>query len=109
MKESSLKGKLRRLGSTPKAIAAELKRRGIKGTGSCASCPIANFLASSVKGIKFVNVGSYSVNIQVGDSSQFFVTLPKACKDFIRSYDSGSFRFLRAETFEQAKACNPLL
>ena len=111
MKESSLKGKLRRLGSTPEAIAAELKARGIKGSGSCYSCPIANFLAQSTKGIEYVSVGGQTTTVRV-KGEWVSADLPKACRQFVTRFDSGShgkrFKELRAKNWSEIQACNPI-
>lgn len=93
MKESSLKAKLRRLGSTPKAIAKNLKARGIKGTKcDSAHCPLAQFLVSTTKGATSVVVtGDDAWVYTQGQGFTVIVDLPKACKDFVKSFDSGKF------------------
>ena len=111
MKESSLKGKLRRLGSTPEAIADNLKARGIKGTGSCYSCPIANFLAQSTKGIEYVSVGNSSTTVRV-NGVWVNADLPRACSQFVTRFDSDRpskrYGVLRAKNWKEVQACNPI-
>lgn len=108
MKASSLAGKLRRLGSTPKAIAAEFKRRGIKGVdGECSLCPIANFLARTTEGVTRVYVDRCTAEVRLKDGSVTVVHLPKACSKFVDAFDGGLYPKLHC-AFSELKTYNPL-
>jgi len=106
MKESSLKGKLRRLGSSANKVAAQLKKRGIQGRpGDCDACPVANFLATTVKGFHYCSVSGSEIELTTYDSegneSYVNVTPPKAVMSFIEGFDDGRFPKLVEPGFER--------
>lgn len=94
--EASLAAKLRRLGSTPDAIAKELERRGFKGRrGSSCFCPVAMFLRRTTQGARSASVGHCTTTVLFG-KTDVSVNVPAAVADFVKRFDKGRYPFLEA-------------
>lgn len=94
--KASLAAKLRRLGSTPDAIAKELERRGFKGL-PCDSqfCPVAKFLSQTTQKAKRASVGQVSATVFF-QKTAIGVTVPRAVTEFVRRFDAREYPSLLA-------------
>lgn len=76
------------LGRNDVAVAATLRRLGIRGQrGVCGRCPIANYLATIWPGYDFVEVEPDVAAVWRGHQ-RVQELLPAACVDFVREFDT---------------------
>lgn len=86
-----IKQELKALGNTADEIADSLRQLGITGNrDGYKSCPLFHFLER--KGFQVQGVSYCDVDLETTE-----VTLPEACIEFIKEFDSGNYSFLAKE------------
>lgn len=84
---------LRKLGKTPDAIAASLRRRKIRGGRGMETCPLAVYLAKQGWD---ASVGSLAVAVYDSNGHSICESpLPVAHQDFVERHDDGQYPFLQ--------------
>ena len=93
-----VRNKLRKLGSTPGAIAKSLRTLGIKGLQeSQTRCPLAMYLNKTLieSPGQWWMVGGDIVQRVEGNDVQPFTRTPAACRQFIDRFDAGKYAYLQ--------------
>jgi hypothetical protein len=90
--EAHVEETLRQLGGDGNAVAASLRRRGVKGkVGLAEHCPIANLLHQSY-GFDWIEVESDNISFRDADDVEAtWITPPNAVVEFIVLFDACAY------------------